>query len=330
MEELIPRVSIAIVNWNTKDLLENCLSSVFSETGSIPIEVIVADNGSKDGSCEMVKEKFGQVKLIENNANLGFAKANNQCFEISRGEYVLMLNSDTVILDRAIEKTVAFADSYKEGAAFGCRLLYPDGRFQNSCFRTPSILGLILTSLRISQVFKNNYYLNWDRYGCHDQGWSTPTEVECVMGSFILLRNSVLKQVGYLDTDFFMYAEESDLCYRIYNNGYKVIYYPDAIIFHVHGGSKKTAEDAAWSYMANFRGVLKFMYKWKPTTAYISNIIIALFTFPRMIGWAAADLMDAIKAGRFKKKRLLKADLLPFHFRSMLKPSTMAEKWGRK
>lgn len=325
----IPKVSIAIVNWNTNDLLEKCLTSIFAETTCFPIEVIVADNGSNDGSCQMVEKKFKQVKLIKNTSNLGFARGTNQCFELAKGKYILMLNSDTVILDRAIEKTVAFADANQDTAAIGCRLIFPNGKFQNSCFRIPNFYGMILESLWLSQLFKSNYFLNWNRYGGHDQYWTTPKDVDCVMGSYVLLRGAVLQDVGYLDMDFFMYGEETDLFYRIKKKGFKILYYPDATIMHVHSGSRKTEADKAWSYCANVRGILYFLYKWKRLTAYFGNILITLFTFPRIVFWTIMDFVDSIKFGKFKKSRLLNTANLPFHIKAIFIPRTMAERWGK-
>ena len=162
MEVNNPKVSIVIVNWNTCDVLKNCIESIYTETKQRTIEVIVVDNASKDDSCEMIRRLFGQVKLIENQENVGFAAATNQGLEISCGEYVLMLNSDTVILNRAIEKTVDFADIHRDAGVVGCRLLYQDGTFQNSCFRFPNLLGLFLTGAYISQLFRKNYVLNRD------------------------------------------------------------------------------------------------------------------------------------------------------------------------
>ena len=304
--------------------------SIFKETTSFPIEVIVADNGSKDGSCEMIKRKYRQVKLIENSTNIGFTKGTNQCFDIARGEYVLMLNSDTVILDRAIEKTAVFADTNSKYAAIGCRLKFPNGEFQNSCFRVPNLYGIFIESIWLAQIFKNNYFLNWNRYGCHDQYWKTSTEVDCVMGSFVLLRNSVLKKIGFLDTNIFMYGEETDLCYRIKKKGYKILYYPDASIIHVHSGSQKNAADEAWSYRANIRGILFFLYKWKRLSAYFGNIILAIFILPRIIVWSIYDLNEVLKSGAFKKNKINESGNFKISFKIDILTSNYGKKMGKK
>ena len=134
-------VSIIVVAWNVRDFLCNCLRSTYEQTIGINFEVIYVDNASTDGSVEMVNQKFPQVKIIKNNENKGFIAANNQGIEIARGRYILLLNSDTVVLDNAIAKTVKFADKHPEAAAVGCKVLNPDRTLQRSCFMSHSILN---------------------------------------------------------------------------------------------------------------------------------------------------------------------------------------------
>jgi len=324
-----PKVSIVIVNWNTCTLLENCLKSVYSETKPDLMEVIVIDNGSSDNSCEMVRSHFKDVKLIGNATNVGFAKATNQGLEVSRGEYVLMLNSDTVILDQAIEKTVHFADNHHDTAIIGPKLLNPDGSFQNSCFRFPSLLGIFLNAIYISQVFKDNYIINWDRYGRRD--WSTFQEVDCVMGSYMLVRRSVPKEVGLLDTDYFMYGEETDFCYRVKKAGWKILYYPDARVIHIHGGSEKSWVDRAWSYEASQRGTLLFLCKWRHiAVGYIGNVFVSCFLIPRLLVWSLLDILNSVRnLSSLRKRHVLKGRSFFFHFRALFQPKLLLQKWGK-
>ena len=139
-------VSIIIVSWNTKQLLEQCLYSIYKNSEGLSCQIIVVDNGSTDGSAEMVKDKFPQVNLIRNMENRGFAAANNQGIKISKGRYVLLLNSDTIILDNAITKTVKFADNHPNVAVVGCKVLNPDMTLQRTCFMFPSTLNMILST----------------------------------------------------------------------------------------------------------------------------------------------------------------------------------------
>src|ERR1035437_916055 len=147
MGKLLPiEVSIIIVNWNTVDLLRQCLRSVYLETHTINFEVIVVDNASSDESVAMVRNEFCEAKLIANTKNLGFAAANNQGIAISEGRYVLLLNSDTVVFNHAIQKVISYADNHSDTAVVGCRILNPDRTLQNSCFMFPSILNWFLFS----------------------------------------------------------------------------------------------------------------------------------------------------------------------------------------
>ncbi len=322
-----PRVSVIIVNWNTRQMLEECLGSVFSETPSLSLEVIVIDNGSADGSGQMCKSRFPQAKLIENTENVGFARAMNQGFEIARGEYALMLNSDTVVLDRAIEKSILFADTRPDAGIIGCRLLNPDRSFQDSCFRFPSLLGLFLTGTHLSQFFKHNYWLNWDRYGF--QQWTCLREVDCVMGSFMLIRRRVLEDVGLLDTDYFMYGEETDFAFRVHKAGWKTLYFPDAETVHVRGGSAKDWAGRAWAHQACWRGQLLFLYKRRGLlTAYLGNAIIACFLTPRLITWFLADALSCLRNRvSFQPRRLLRACSLWFHLKALFRPQSITQPW---
>lgn len=154
-------VSVVIVNWNTKELLFDCLISIYEQTHDIEYEIIVVDNGSNDGSAAIVKAEFPRVILIENSENRGFAAANNQGMAIAKGRYVLLLNSDTVILDNAIGRTISFADAYPEAAVVGCRVLNPDKTLQPTCFMFPSLLNMILSSSYLYKLFPKSTF-----FGC--------------------------------------------------------------------------------------------------------------------------------------------------------------------
>ena len=324
MPKRIPDVSIVIVNWNTVNLLRDCIESIIEQTPEGTYEVIVVDNGSTDGSVEMIKRCFPEVVLIENTANVGFVKGNNQGFARCRGRYVLLLNSDTVILDGAIQKTVQYAETNSQIGVVGCRLQYEDGSFQNSCFRFPGIPGSILNAIGLSQTFPS---LNWDRYGNADHSWETPVPVDCVMGSFLMVERELLEKIGYLDEAFFMYAEETDLCYRVRQQGKKVMYYPGASIIHYYGGSQKTWEDSVWSYHAVTRGILRFMIKWNPVQAYVINLILLAGLLPRVLVWGMRDLVQYASEKTFSWKHLQKAGLLPWHFLAVFRPCVWSTPW---
>lgn len=230
-------LSIIIVNWNTQDILKDCLDSVFEQTKAVSFEVIVVDNASSDDSVQMVKSEFPQVILIENAENCGFAAANNQGMQIAKGRYVLLLNSDTVVLDGAIQKTLAFADQHPEAAVVGCKVLNPDMTLQPTCFMYPSLLNLFLSSSYLYKLFPRSRLFGRERMTWWDR--DDIREVEVVTGCFMLVRKKAIDQVGKMDESFFMYAEETDWCYRFKKGSWKLLFTPEAEIIHLGGQSSK-------------------------------------------------------------------------------------------
>lgn len=232
-----PDVSIVIVNWNTRELLGACLESLYRETKTVSFEVIVVDNGSADGSRTMVRSMFPQVILIANVGNRGFAAANNQALAVATGRYVLLLNSDTNILERAVDRTIAFADAHPAAGVVGCRLLNPNGTLQHSCMLFPSLLSLVLSCAYLSRVFPRSRF-----FGRADMTWwphDDVREVDVVKGCFLLVRRQVVEQVGHLDERFWLFAEETDWCYRIKQAGWKIMFTPSCEIVHVGGASTR-------------------------------------------------------------------------------------------
>jgi GT2 family glycosyltransferase len=232
-------LSIIIVNYNAGHYLEKCLKSVYAETKQIPFDIWVVDNNSKDESVSMVRRYFPPVKLIENKENPGFARANNQAITKSVGDYILLLNPDTLIQKNAIEKTVKFMDEHPQTGIAGCKVLNEDGTLQLACRRsipTPGVAFFRLTGL--SKLFPNSKgmakynltYLNPDQ----------ANEVDAVSGAFLMIRRTVVDNIGTLDEQFFMYGEELDWCLRTKKAGWNVMYYPDAKIIHYKGECSKT------------------------------------------------------------------------------------------
>ena len=232
-------VSIIVVAWNVRKLLQDCLRSVYAETKGIDFELIYVDNASTDGSAEMVRQEFPQVRIIQNTENKGFIRANNQGIEVARGRYVLLLNSDTVVLDNAIAKTLQFADKHPRAAVVGCRVLNPDRSLQGNCFRFYSTLNMLFDALHLSSMFPNNRLFGRKLYA----GWKydKPREVDVVIGCFSLVRMEAIKQVGMMDEDFFVYGDDIDWCYRFVKAGWKVLFTPDAEIIHYGGQTTKKA-----------------------------------------------------------------------------------------
>lgn len=280
-------VSIIIVNWNTKKLLKDCLTSIYEQTGNLGYEVLVVDNCSSDGSTEMVKADFPQVILIQNKENRGFAAANNQATAVAQGRYVLLLNSDTLVLDKAIEKTVTFADEHPKAGAIGCRVLNPDGTVQTTCFMFPSILNMLLESTYLYKFFPKSKFFGreamtwWDR--------NDVREVDAVTGCFILVRREAIEQVGTLDERFFMYGEETDWCYRLKKNGWKVMFTPIGQI--IHFGGQSTSKTPVAMIIQLKLSILKFIkkhYSW-PSPLF-ARLLTALFFIIRLPVWIAVFL----------------------------------------
>lgn len=231
-------LSVIVVSYNTKDLLEQTIESVVKTTSNINYEIIVSDNDSTDGSPEMVKAKFPKVRLIENKANWGFSKGNNIAIKKAKGRYILLLNSDTVVKKDCLEKSLRYMDGHKDVGVLGCKVVLPSGELDHACKRGfPTPEASLYYMLGFHKFFPRN-----PKYGAYlashirdDQ----VAEVDALMGAFMMLPREVIGQVGMLDENFFMYGEDLDWCYRIKAAGYKVIYYPKAEIIHYKGSSSK-------------------------------------------------------------------------------------------
>ncbi|HRI28473.1 MAG TPA: glycosyltransferase family 2 protein, partial [Chitinophagales bacterium] len=225
------KLSVIIVNYNVKYFLEQALLSVRRALEGLSAEVIVVDNNSVDGSVEMVRQKFEEVVLIANSKNVGFSAANNQAIRIAKGEYILLLNPDTVVEEDTFAKTIGFMDTHPQAGALGVKMYDGKGVFLPESKRglpTPATAFYKMTGLSAlfphSKIF-NHYYLgHLNNNEVH--------EIEVLSGAFMLLRKSVLDKIGLLDETFFMYGEDIDLSYRVIQSGYRNYYYPHTRIIH--------------------------------------------------------------------------------------------------
>lgn len=232
-------MSIIIVNWNTKHLLQKCLCSIQRNTSGISYEIIVSDNASKDGSQEMVSKEFPEVKLIKNDSNLGFAKANNIGIREAKGVYILLLNSDTEVQGDVLRRSIEFfnTDDEKTGI-LGCKLRNPDGTLQPSCFNFVTISRIftvkVSRALDIESFMPNRLLLAYNNWQ-HDH----ERKVDYVKGAFMMIRSKLIDEVGLLDEDYFMYGEEADFCYRANISGWVTKFVPLESVIHYGGGSAK-------------------------------------------------------------------------------------------
>ena len=253
---LDPVLSVAIVNWNTRDLLLQALESIFESAGP-PTEVIVVDNASADGSAEAVRTRFPQVLLIANTENIGYAHGNNQAIRSARGTYILLLNPDVILPRGGLARAVEFMDYHPRAGALGVRQVHPDGRLQRSVRGFPSPASVLWELLGLARIFPNSR-----RFGAYRMTWfqyDQETEVDQPMGTFLLLSSKAIKDVGLLDEVFPIFFNEVDWCLRCKRAGWKIYFTPDVEIVH-YGGASTMQVGAAMAWESR-RGLLKFYAK---------------------------------------------------------------------
>lgn len=231
-------VSILILNYKTCELTLQAIRSIYQSITSYSYEIILVDNASNDGSVETFRKEYPKLALIDNQENVGFAKANNQAMELAQGRFVLLLNSDTVIQPDTLETMIRFMDERPEVGASGCKIILPDGSLDKACkrgFPTPS--ASFYYAFGFSKLFPhvpgfNQYQLG---YLDPDEDYS----IDCLVGAFMMVRREAIEQVGGLDEQFFMYGEDIDWCYRIKQAGWTIWYYPKTYIVHYKGASSR-------------------------------------------------------------------------------------------
>jgi GT2 family glycosyltransferase len=228
-------VSVIIVNWNTRQLLENCLDSLPASCASHRYEIIVVDNNSTDGSQEMIRQKFPAVKLICNSSNAGFARANNQGIRASNGRYVSLVNSDVKVLPGCHDQLVEFMDAMPQAGIAGPRVLNGDLTMQSSCRRFPGLWNNICDAFAFRRFFPDSAFFAGEHmlYFKHDR----MIFPDVLVGCFLFARRQAIDEFGFLDENFFMYGEDVDWCLRCWKSGWKIAFYPGAEAIHYRGGS---------------------------------------------------------------------------------------------
>ncbi len=251
------KLSVIIVSWNVRNDILNCLCSLDGALFSRSFETIVIDNASSDGSVWEIRKEFPKVKCIDNGRNYGFAKANNQGVKSAKGEYLFFLNPDTIMHSGALEYLIDFMDNNKDVGMCGPKLLNDDGSIQRSVRRFPSYRGALyrFTFLRYFKIFKNSY----QRWLMRDFDYQSQRDVDQLMGAALLVRKSIIEKQGGFDERYFMYYEEVDLCYRIKQNGWRIVYLPQACITHLGGRSSQQVPAAKRIMM--LKSMLKFFRK---------------------------------------------------------------------
>jgi hypothetical protein len=239
-------LSIIIVSWNVRELLRRALTSAYASWGDAPgLEIVVVDNASEDGTVAMLRESFPQVRLIPNPDNRGFPAANNQGLEVARGEFILLLNPDTEVVDDALPRLVAYGRDHPEVGMIGPRLLYPDGSVQSSRRRFPTLLTLFLESTWLQRWAPRKALR---RYYFEDVSADAQHPVDWITGAAMFTRRAVVDAVGGMDENFFMYSEELDWCRRVKEAGWKALYTPGVTIVHHEGKSSEQVVPARHVY----------------------------------------------------------------------------------
>ncbi len=245
MEEQIQKleidISIIIVNYNSTELLKNCIDSIEMFTNSINYEIIVVDNNSMTGDFDVLLKDRERVTLIKNDTNKGFGSANNQGVKIAKGKYVLLLNNDTILFESSIKKVFDFAESLKGNIIVGCKLLNEDRSIQKSVYDFPTLLNVFTSNFFLYLLFPKSKHFN--KYHLMNKGLNNVTEIDVATGAFLFMHRKIFDASGGFDERFFFYMDDTDLCYRHKKNNGKVIYFPETSIIHLKG---KSAKGESW------------------------------------------------------------------------------------
>lgn len=236
---LKPELSIVVVSWNAKKYVEECLTSLHNQNLSVPIEIIVVDNASTDGTPEMVQKKFCNVTLIRNNKNLGFAKANNIGMRVANGKYYCLINSDVNVPAECLQTMYEYMEQHPDVGVSGPSMLAADGHIARSCMRFPTVWNSMCNSLSLNRMFKGISIFG--SFLMNDFDWTKTSEVDVLNGWFLVVRREAANIVGLLDENFFMYGEDIDWSYRFYKAGWKRIYFAGVSALHYGGASSKVA-----------------------------------------------------------------------------------------
>jgi len=256
-------LSVIIVSWNVREFLEPCLESVFVTSNDISIEVIVVDNGSSDGTAEWLEKEYPSVRLVKNLQNLGFPISNNIGISEAQGEYILLLNPDTIVWPGTFSNCLSVMRRDKKIGVVGCKIHYPDGSIQYECARNfPSLVDFIGGTFYLHVLFPKSVVFGRRLMGFWDH--LSDRDVPCIMGAFMFLRRTALQETGPLDERFFMYYEDVDVCARMWEKGWRVFYLSSAQITHFSGQSRKKsskkfdllAAEISYTFFLEHRGRL--------------------------------------------------------------------------
>jgi len=274
------KLSIIIISYNTCQMTLNCLSSIYKQTKLSDAEIIVLDNNSSDSSVVEIQKQFPDIKLVALTENIGFSRGNIECIKYAKGDYLLLLNPDTIVLNNGIDRLLSFAMNNEEAGIWGGKTLFSDLSLNpSSCWGKMTVWNLICRAMGLTAVFKNSEFFNSEAYG----GWLRDNErkVDIVSGCFFMLKFSTWKQLNGFDETFFMYGEEADLCLRAKKLGYQPMITNEAEIIHFGGASEANKADKMVKLL---KAKIMLIRKHWPTVAAPAGIfLMALWPFTRMI-----------------------------------------------
>lgn len=294
-------VSVIIVSWNAREYLMQCLASL-SQAYRSPLEIIVVDNASSDGSADSVASSYPNVRLIRNSENVGFARANNIGFSLSTGRYLCFINSDVKVLPNCISRLVDFCQEHRDVGMVGPRIIGGDGKLQRSCRGFPSVWNMLCRAFALDTFFPKSAMFT----GYSLSHWSQDSlrPVDILSGCFWLVRREALAQVGLLDELFFMYGEDMDWCKRFWTHGWPVVFVPSAEAIHYGGAS--SANSPVRFYIERQRADLQY---WKKHHSYLEvvsyQLVSCLHLLLRAIGYSVASILkrSAREVYRYKLRR---------------------------
>ena len=296
-------VSIIIVNWNTKKLLLDCIRSIHETVKNISFEIWLVDNASSDGSVEAVKQNYSDVKIIQNKKNLGFAAANNIALERMCGQYALLLNTDTILTNGAVEDLFDFMEKNQDAGMACGQLLNQDGSKQNSIANFPGIHSLICNESLLQLLFPRKFPGKRRKY-------KKPVEVDSCIGACLMVRKKAMDEVGLLDKRYFFFFEETDWAYRMKQAGWKIYFVPSAGIFHIQG---QTVGHNASSRIMFYRSRYIYFKKWHSRSySFVRLVIFVRLLINAILSLAGVVATLCMHAG-IKKKLSVYSRLILWH-----------------
>jgi N-acetylglucosaminyl-diphospho-decaprenol L-rhamnosyltransferase len=289
-------VSILIISFNTRALTLDSLASVVAQTRCVSYEVIVVDNASSDGSADAIAEQYPQVRLVRLQQNIGFARANNLAAKEAAGDFLLLLNPDTVVLDGAVQKALQFARGQSGEIVVGARTFFKDGSLNyNSCHGQPTPWSLLCQASGLTSIFRKSAIFAPESLGSWRR--DTQREVDAVSGAFLLISRKLWNTLNGFDESFFMYGEDTDLCLRAWKAGAKCVLRPDVTLIHYGAASDRVRPD---KMVRLFRAKVQLLLKhWRPSSVRFGVGMLKAAAFSRMLATGAVQWMEPARREQY-------------------------------